>query len=120
MKKIKLVMIVMLISFSMVAFSNTDGTRGKKASRQVQDKSNDLEQMRHHYLNTQQTWQIPELVISTHQQYNRSFLNGEQKSFTITVYALNAIYHITGSYNDWMWFFDDTGIIFLGNRKGIN
>jgi len=61
------------------------------------------------HLTLQKAMTIPGLVQAMQEQLDPSFLNTNQLSYTEVVYYENTAYYISGSYDEWVWFFRPSG-----------
>jgi len=92
MKNLKLIMIAALIGTAIVNQAATDGFQ-TNPSKKVID------------INIIQAMQIPALVDVIHNQVDATLLYSNQQIYTIDVAHKNNIFKITGSYDQWVWFF---------------
>jgi len=111
MKTLKLVMIVMIVSFSMAAFASHDKSMIKNSSLDGPVKGgDDLKLTIGLYMSLDRAVVTPFLVEVMHQQLNRSMLDSQLAFYTVTVAYLNYRIQITGSYEGWKSFFDNNAI----------
>ncbi len=61
------------------------------------------------YLTLQKALTVPGLVQAMQEQLDPSFLNTNQQSYTQVVYYQSLAYYISGSYDEWVWFFRPSG-----------
>jgi len=99
MKKVKLVLIVALLTFVAAGISNADGFTGKKIVKQA------------FTISLEKALQDPGLVISMNQQLNIHILNFYiGPSLRADVFYQKILYRITGTRQQWLEFFHSQGV----------
>ena len=93
MKSLKLAVIAVLLTFSVVNIAKSDGFGTIKDPKNVVS------------LTLQQAVQVPGLVVAMNQQLNPGFLNTNQQYYTVSVSTPQYIFKITGTYQEWKLFF---------------
>jgi ribulose 1,5-bisphosphate synthetase/thiazole synthase len=92
MKTLKLVMIAALLTTALVSNATTDGTKIRSAKKVVD-------------MTFDQAMKVPGLVIAMYEQLNNGFLLNIQPIYTVTVDYQKYVVRITGTQEQWVWFF---------------
>jgi len=113
MKTIKLVMIATFASFAMVAFANPVETLSSNfiVENPPLAKASSNEKFEHVYITTDQALNVPFLLDMILDRQPRNFLNGDQEFYTMKIRYMNVMFHIIGSYNDWLKLLNNNGVI---------
>jgi hypothetical protein len=92
MKIIRLALICAFITTAMVNQANADGFKGKPTNKVIN-------------LTLEQAIQVPGLVAVMLLQLDESLLNNNQQSYTVSVRFNDYTVRVTGSYEQWAFFF---------------
>jgi hypothetical protein len=96
MKTLKLAVIAVFFTTALVSYANADGFKIKPTKKVMN-------------MAFAQAIKYPDLVIAMHDQLSSDFLSTTERSYTLPVNYHNYIVRITGSYDQWAWFFRPNG-----------
>ena len=95
MKTLRLVMIATFVAFTMVSYASADKKHEHPVNKQIINLSFDL------------AIQNPGLVAAMKLQLNDNFLSINQQTYTVDVLYMGYIVRITGTYAQWLSFFNN-------------
>ena len=120
MKTIKLIIIAAFVSFSMVTFANTDEiSKISKVEPLVKESDGSQGGFFTANVSFYQAMQYSGLVRSMKQQLNSSLFTSYQRYYTVTVYHDDYIFYITGTYNQWSWFFRENNEVTKEQKSNL-